>query len=102
LYVKGSLDTNSCPAGSIPLTSVGACQAAAGALSGLSWGKSYSWSGDPKGCIAFSDGNLYFNTDSTGSANSDHRPICGGCEAGHAPLATPLRNPTVSDAHSPS
>ena len=88
-YVKGSLNTNSCPAGSIPLTSAGACQAAAGALSGLRWYRSGSYSESPKGCIASSDGSTFFNTDSTGSANYYTKPICDGCEPGDAHPSAP-------------
>jgi len=80
-FVLGAKNTNgigSCPDYYSIVDTESACEAAADALEGLTFGSSFSGETDPKGCFtSTSDPSFaYFNTHATGAANDGASPIC--------------------------
>jgi hypothetical protein len=90
--VKGTLNSNTCPAGSARIATEAACQTAASAM-GLGYGSSGSYSNYPKGCYQWSDGAVYFNQHATGGADAQSQLLCSGSPvagtlpAGPAPVS---------------
>ena len=74
---SGDLNTNSCPAGSVPITTGAECAAAA-QIEGIPYDRQDTWSNQPKGCYCIpSPNNLcYFNLHSTGGTYAQSKPLC--------------------------
>jgi len=70
----GTLDSNTCPAGSVKMASAAQCEAAA-----VHYGKTFnredSWSDYPAGCFWNHNEQFYFNTHS-GASSSSAKPLC--------------------------
>ena len=96
-YVLGTINTNSCPAGSSFITAAAQCQAAATAL-GLRDGGSTIYAFQPRGCArSASTSGVEYNSHASGAADPDYTPICAaagarGCRyAVFSILAAPTR-----------
>ena len=76
-YVKGSRNTNECPNGADPITSLDDCKSAAQFFD-MNFGATGGWSSSPKGCITSEwDGRgVYYNTHSTGNQHNAQAQIC--------------------------
>ncbi len=90
-YVLGTINTNSCPAGSSFITTAAQCQAAATAL-GLRYtiGSTILASDtQPRGCARFASTTMVeFNSHGSGAADPDYAPVCA--TAGAAALCSAL------------
>jgi hypothetical protein len=78
-YVFGEWGSNSCPAGSIAISTAAACEAAASATALAYDGSEYK-SSYPAGCYCWTSGGsskVYFNTHVTGGSDADSQPLCG-------------------------
>jgi hypothetical protein len=95
-YVFGESGSDSCPAGSITISTAAACEAAAAATA-LAYDGSESESGYPAGCYRVTDGDgdsiVFFNTHVTGGSNANSQPLC--TPEGSAGIALPLDVATV-------
>ncbi len=78
-YVLGAINTNSCPVGSVRITTEAQCRLAIAALSLVAASTMVDTSAEyPKGCYLYrSDSKVYFNPHPTGTAHSTSTPICG-------------------------
>ena len=77
----GTINTNSCPAGSSVITAAAQCQAAATAL-GLRDGGTVSTTVQPRGCAKLvSTNTVEFNSHASGAADPDYTPICAAAGA---------------------
>ncbi len=89
-------ESDSCPAGSITISTAAACEAAASATA-LAFDGSESESGYPAGCyrVTYGDGDsiVYFNTHITGGSTANSQPLC--TPEGSAGIALPLDVATV-------
>jgi hypothetical protein len=75
-YVLGTINTNSCPAGSSFITAAAQCQAAATAL-GLRDGGSTIYAFQPRGCArSASTSGVEYNSHASGAADPDYTPVC--------------------------
>jgi hypothetical protein len=78
-YVFGESGSDSCPAGSITISTAAACEAAASATAVAYDGREYK-SGYPAGCyrVTYGDGDsiVYFNTHITGGSTANSQPLC--------------------------
>jgi hypothetical protein len=75
-YVFGESGSNSCPAGSVAISTAAACRAAASATA-LSYISASSEDSYPAGCYRWTqDGDVYFNTHITGGSDSNSQPLC--------------------------
>jgi len=93
VYLKGGVDTNSCPTGFVSIGSVEGCQAAhssVGAIGGIASENNPDY---PKGCYIYSNNMLYVNTHDTGSSEHSARPIC---VSSSAPTTSPTTMPTTT------
>ncbi len=92
----GGLGSNSCPAGSITISTAAACEAAASATA-LIYDSSEYESGYPAGCyrVTYGDGDslVFFNTHITGGSTANSQPLCS--PEGSAGIGLPLDVATV-------
>lgn len=76
-FTMGEPETMDCPPGSGFLSSPEECKAAAGSLDKKFQEAAAIAEMDPKGCVfRIPDGDVYFNSHDTGSANSARQSIC--------------------------
>jgi hypothetical protein len=79
--VLGTINTNSCPAGSSFITAAAQCHAAATAL-GLRYAASTTCGTQPRGCARLASLNIVeFNSDASGAADPDYTPVCAATGA---------------------
>ena len=75
-YIRGEVNTTTCPANGNRILTEESCQLAAQELGG-DYRYSGTWDYTPKGCYAYTDGiNFYLNEHASGAAKSDVHPIC--------------------------
>jgi hypothetical protein len=80
-YVLGTINTNSCPAGSSVIIAAAQCQAAATAL-GLRYDGPKNYWLEPRGCSRSASTNMVeFNSHASGAADPDYTPICAAAGA---------------------
>jgi hypothetical protein len=80
-YVLGTINTNSCPAGSSVITAAAQCQAAATAL-GLRYDGTAASNFSPRGCARLtSTTQVEFNSHASGAADPDYAPVCAAAGA---------------------
>ena len=80
-YVLGTINTNSCPAGSSFVTTAAQCQAAATAL-GLRDGGVILTALQPRGCSRLaSTTQVEFNSHASGAADPGYTPVCAAAGA---------------------
>jgi len=75
----GARNTNSCPAGSVAISSAAECKQAAKAL-GKRFRRTRSWKNRPKGCMNRGR-RVFYNTHATGKKNSRFSPVCALSQA---------------------
>jgi len=75
-YVKGAESSNSCPVGSIPITSAEACRSAAITSGFAAYRGASAYETHPKGCYHSQDFGIWFNNPSTGSGQPQRQLIC--------------------------
>jgi hypothetical protein len=73
-YRNGTLNTTSCPAGTVPIGTEAVCETAALAM-GLSY-RSHSAPKYPKGCYVRTKDAVYFNVHGTGGVDAQSQPLC--------------------------
>jgi hypothetical protein len=103
-YMYGPLNTNGCPAGSVPLITAAACEIAAQA-NGVTYGGIGSYSSYPAGCYRWADdGAVYFNPHATGNPESKSQPLCSAGTAAPTGLSTapPTEPPTALPTQPPT
>ncbi len=83
-YVFGGLGSNTCPEGSIAISTAAACEAAASATA-LTYVSASSEDSYPAGCYRWSS-SVYFNTHITGGSNANSQPLCSPEGSAGTPL----------------